>query len=287
MYTDCTLDCITWETDSITIKLTILDYVSKFSKKYSSELTTGASDADIDIMAEKIYAFESNIAKYMWTRTESRDPANTQRKKKISELQTNKLISDWAAFLNEIFEKVKVEGIDVDQDVVVNLADEKWFGNVDKAIAEAGMSDDDLSDYIAWRVHMSVVGYLGEDWREIADEFDQTVSGTEPKPRWQTCSDAANSAMEWPVGKLYVESDFKGESKQVTEEMVEDLMTAFRTDILRDADWMSEETKTQAKDKLDKIQVTMGYPDWLDDETELNARYTTFDVIGKQKKKIK
>jgi len=260
-------------------KAAYIDYISKFSMKYAADLGTGASEADINAMAAKIYEFESNIAKYMWTRTENRDPANTQRKRKVGELKTNKIIGNWVAYLNEIFAKVKVTGIDVDEDVIVNLADEKWFGNADKAIEEANMSDDDLLDYIAWRVHMSVVGYLGEDWRAIADEFDQIVSGTEPKPRWQTCSDAANSAMEWPVGKLYVESDFKGESKKVTEEMVEDLMEAFRTDILRDADWMSETTKIQAKDKLEKIQVNIGYPDWLDNEAELNKRYETFDVI--------
>lgn len=65
-------------------------------------------------------------------RTESRDPANTQRKRKISEIATNKLVGDWSAFLNEIFAKVGVSGIDVNDDTIVNAADEKWLGNVNK-----------------------------------------------------------------------------------------------------------------------------------------------------------
>lgn len=52
--------------------------------------------------------------------------------------------------------------------------------------------------------------------------------------------------LEWAVGKLYVEKDFKGESKQVTEEMIQDLFSAFRNEILNDATWMSEKTKDQA-----------------------------------------
>jgi len=123
--------------------------------------------------------------------------------------------------------------------------------------------------------------FLGKDWRDTGKEFDEIVSGTTPKPRWQTCSDAANGAMEWPVGKLYIEADFKGESKDVTEEMVGDLMEAFSTNILNDATWMSEETKLRAKDKLDKITVNIGFPDWINDEAELDKRYATFDVVGK------
>ena len=54
------------------------------------------------------------------------------------------------------------------------------------------MTDADLEDYIAWRIHMSVVGYLGDDWRETKKNFDEVVSGTVEQERWRTCSDAAN-----------------------------------------------------------------------------------------------
>ena len=62
--------------------------------------------------------------------------------------------------------------------------------------------------------------------------------------------------------------------------MVADLMEAFSTNILDDATWMSEATKVQAKDKLDKIQVNIGFPDWLDDQATVDAKYTTFVVSG-------
>lgn len=54
------------------------------------------------------------------------------------------------------------------------------------------MTDSDLEDYIAWRIHMSVVTYLGDDWRETRKNFDEVVSGTSEQERWRTCSDAAN-----------------------------------------------------------------------------------------------
>jgi len=97
----------------------------------------------------------------MWTRTESRDPANTQRKRELDVIQPNTIVSSWVDFLNNIFGKVNVDGIDVDGKEIVNLSDEKWFNNTNQAITEASMSNDDLMDYIAWRVHMSIIGYLG------------------------------------------------------------------------------------------------------------------------------
>jgi predicted metalloendopeptidase len=139
-----------------------IEYIVSYSSLYRDQLNTGASDEDIKNMAEKIYAFEKNIASMMWTRTENRDPANTQRKFVLSEVIKNDLISDWSIFLNDVFEKVSVTGIDTDGSEVVNVSDEKWFNNTNKAIEEAKMSDNDLKDYVAWRVHMSIISYLGK-----------------------------------------------------------------------------------------------------------------------------
>ena len=86
--------------------------------------------------------------------------------------------------------------------------------------------------------------------------------------------------MEWAVGKLYVEKDFQGESKEVTEKMIQDLFSAFRQEILDDATWMSEETKNAARDKLEKMRINVGYPDFINNEQELNAKYASFDVKG-------
>ena len=189
----------------------------------------------IEQMASKIYSFEYEIANRMWSKTENRDegwktgfgdfpfflffnhvrdPSNTQRKQKIENLTVNSVVSDWSEYLNEIFEKVHVAN-HVEAETFVNAADEKWFANVDSAIAAAKMSESDLKDYVAWRVHMALIPYLAADWRQIASDFAETISGTSSKPRWETCSDSTNSGFGfvWAVGKLYVEQDFADESR--------------------------------------------------------------------------
>lgn len=267
----------TVEADRERYREAYIKYIVDYSLKYRESLSTSATEESIRAMAEKIYNFESNIAKYMWSPTEGRDPANYQRKKVVGEIPGNEIVGNWDQFVNEIISKVNVD-YSIEVDTIVNLSDEKWFNNTNLAIDEAGMGNDDLLDYVAWRVHSNYIGYLGAEWRAISDEFTATISGQTPKPRWQTCSDAANSVMEWAVGKLYIEEDFQGESKEIMTGLVDNLFSAFRENILSDADWMSSETKVQALDKLEKITSNIAFPDWINEEDAVNEKYATLEV---------
>ena len=95
----------------------------------------------------------------------------------MEEVETNGLVSDWSQFLNDMFASFEIAGIDTTGDTIVNNSDRKWFAAVDKAIEAAEMSDDDIMDYVAWKVHLSVISYLGDDWRATADEFNEIISG--------------------------------------------------------------------------------------------------------------
>lgn len=95
----------------------------------------------------------------------------------MEEVETNNLVSDWSQFLNDMFASFEIAGIDTTGDTIVNNSDRKWFAAVDKAVEAAGMTDDDIMDYVAWKVHLSVISYLGDDWRATADEFNEIISG--------------------------------------------------------------------------------------------------------------
>ena len=95
----------------------------------------------------------------------------------MEEVETNNLVSDWSQFLNDMFASFEIAGIDTTGNTIVNNSDRKWFAAVDKAVEAAGMTDDDIMDYVAWKVHLSVISYLGDDWRATADEFNEIISG--------------------------------------------------------------------------------------------------------------
>jgi len=255
-------------------------YIKTFTQYYRSQYPeVNPTDEEIDTMANKIYEFERQVALNMWTSVENRDPANRTYKKPLAEVQTNSLVSDWSQFMNDMFAAMSITGIDTTSETIVNNSDRKWFAAVDQVIAATGMTNNDLMDYVAWKVHIGLVNYLGEDWRATRAEFDQIISGTTEQERWRTCSDRTNGAMEWPVGKLYIDADFSPDAKTKCEEMIVELQRAFSTEILNDADWMSPETKSQALEKLTKMKVNVAYPDWINDQTTVDENYATFDVV--------
>jgi predicted metalloendopeptidase len=78
----------------------------------------------------------------------------------------------------------------------------------------------------------------------------------------------ASTALGEPVGRLYVERHFPPEVKAKLKAMVDDLKRAFgnRIDALV---WMSQATKSRAKEKLATLIVGVGYPDQWQDYAKL------------------
>ncbi len=79
------------------------------------------------------------------------------------------------------------------------------------------------------------------------------------------------------VGKMFVESHFGAEAKQRMLELVGNLLKAFDTSI-DGLEWMSPATKAEAKKKLSKITVKIGYPDQWRDYTALSIKRD--DLVG-------
>lgn len=76
-----------------------------------------------------------------------------------------------------------------------------------------------------------------------------------------------NSVLGEAVGKMYVERYFPETSKAKMTELVKNLQIALGQHI-DGLDWMSDETKLKAHEKLDNFTVKIGYPDtWKDYST--------------------
>jgi putative endopeptidase len=97
-------------------------------------------------------------------------------------------------------------------------------------------------------------------------EFYSTVlrGVEEQEPMWRRGVGLVNGTLGEVVGKVYVAEHFPPEAKARMEELVANLIAAYEVSI-RELDWMSEETRVQALDKLSKFTPKIGYPDeWRD-----------------------
>jgi predicted metalloendopeptidase len=84
------------------------------------------------------------------------------------------------------------------------------------------------------------------------------------KPRWKRAVDTLEASLGESLGKLYVEQYFPAERKARMEELVKNLLAAYKQSI-DTLDWMSPATKKEAQAKLAKFTPKIGYPNrWKD-----------------------
>jgi predicted metalloendopeptidase len=123
-----------------------------------------------------------------------------------------------------------------------------------------------FQDYFKWKVINSFASSLSSDF--VAQDFkfyENTLSGKkEMKPEWERALNKVNGNIGQLLGKAFAERHFPEEAKEDVAQMVENLRAVFKERILA-LEWMSEETKEKALEKLASFNKKIGYPDkWRD-----------------------
>jgi putative endopeptidase len=127
-------------------------------------------------------------------------------------------------------------------------------------------SMDQWKEYLKWSVIDANASNLNEAMDQQNFEFySKELRGTEEqRPMWRRGVSVVNRSLGEIVGKVYVKKHFPEEAKRRMDTLVANLIKAYEVSI-KELDWMSDETKTQALDKLSKFRPKIGYPDkWRD-----------------------
>ena len=165
---------------------------------------------------------------------------------------------DWKAY----FAAMGVENI---EKLVVSQPSS--FANIMEVIATTPIEA--LRHYVAAHYIDAASSYLSEEFALASFEFfGKTMSGTqEIRPRWKRAMGVPNSILSEAVGQIYVAKYFPESEKARVELMVSNIQKAFSKHI-EALDWMSEETKAKAQEKLAAFTVKIGYPNkWKDYST--------------------
>ena len=140
---------------------------------------------------------------------------------------------------------------------------------------DAFWNNADLDDLKLWaRVHVIIgtASLLSHDY-DVAnfDFYGKVLSGTtQQRDRWRRGVSLVNGVCGEDVGREYVKRHFPESSKQRMGQLVDNLIDAYRVSITN-SDWLGEETKAKALEKLSKFTPMIGYTErWRD--------YTAFDV---------
>jgi len=236
---------------------------------YATTLFTlsGQSPRQAADSAQTVLRIETALAKDSMDRTLRRDPKN--RDHKMTRDAAVALAPNF--YLNRYFSDINTPAFSE-----MNVANPDFFKQVDAVIGSESL--DALKIYVQWHLLDGASPWLSTSYVNANFKFRQALTGQdEIKPRWKRCVAATDNALGEALGQRFVETTFGAEGKQRMLKMVDALEKSLDQDI-RTLPWMTDETKKQAKVKLDAIRNKIGYPDVWRDYSKLNVAQS--DLMG-------
>ena len=205
--------------------------------------------------ASTIMALETRVAGKHIKKEDARNWAGNYNKVALTDLSDVMPRFNWDGYLDEA-------GIADIGSVVIYMTG--YLGELDEIIQATDI--DTWKTYLRWTTLNTMAARLSADLDEQNfDFYSRTLSGVEEqRPMWRRGVDIVNGSLGEVVGKVYVNKHFPPEAKARMQALVGNVINAYEKSI-KELDWMGEETRAEALDKLSKFTPKIGYPDeWRD-----------------------
>ncbi|MFD3000720.1 M13 family metallopeptidase [Pontibacter toksunensis] len=211
--------------------------------------------------AQTVMLIETKLAQASRARVDLRDPYANYNKMTVQEFAKQNPNLRVSQLLTGM-------GAEAAKEIIIGQPD--FFMELNSMLKSVPLED--WKTYTQWHVARTAAPYLSHDFvQENFNFYGRVLSGAkEMQSRWKRVLRATDSALGEALGQLYVQETFSPEAKQKAIQMVDNLQEAFREHV-RDLDWMSEETKARALQKLGAFAVKIGYPDVWEDYQGLNV----------------
>jgi len=224
--------------------------------QYATQVFTlaGQSPQQAGDSAQTVLRVETALAKASMDRTARRDPKN--RDHKMSRDEAIGLGPNF--YLSRYFAATGAPSLST-----LNVTNPDFFKQVNGLLESESL--DALRTYVSWHLLDGAAPWLSQPFVNANFDMRKALTGqSEIKPRWKRCVSSTDDALGEALGQRYVEQTFGADGKQRMLKMVDALEKSLDQDI-RGLPWMTEDTKKQAKIKLDAIRNKIGYPDvWRD-----------------------
>lgn len=182
----------------------------------------------------------------------------------ISELKNPSLInnrytlSDIPAKLNNVITQddllLNYEGSAEDTIIIL---DEKAFSKAAEYLNDNNLQL--IKDYTKSLIYMNYADSVEQEIYKAYLTYQAQLSGlTEMESVEKSVNEQVQTSMKYELGRMYVDKYLSAEVKTNIKNMITDIQNIYRQRI-DNLSWMSAETKTAAKNKLDKMNVVVGY----------------------------
>lgn len=231
---------------------------ARIQRAYQSYLTrlfelTGHDAATARKNAAIVYDIEKQLATAHRTNIERRDVKANYNKLAVADLAQKQPNLRWTTLLSNL-------GAPVDS---VNVAQPGYYDKLNTLLTSVPI--DEWKVYLKGHALTNYATYLSQPFVEASFAYSKMLTGQAVrKTRAEEMTQAVDGSLGEALAQLYVKKYFPEAAKKRMAVLVDNLKKAFEARINR-LDWMSDSTKTRAKEKLYAFTEKIGYPDkWRD-----------------------
>jgi putative endopeptidase len=221
------------------------------------------SKEDADAAAIKILEMETKLVEPRLDKVAARDTRNYNNPRSIAQLQEMCPAIDWNKMIKDLGITKKID--------TILVAQPKYMVALNDFLENTPIED--IKTLIDWSTIDRSAGFLTTEIERANWEFySKTLSGAQKqRSAEERALGTVTGSVGEAIGKLYVEAKFPPEAKEKAEKMIANVITAFQNRIQK-LDWMTDETKAKAIEKLDKFTVKIAYPDEWKDYSDLMVK---------------
>ncbi len=217
----------------------------------------GYGEKEIEKLLEQEYAFEKEIASVIMSTAEQQAPDAMQR-------ILNRVTVEQLEEMSPNYPVVKItEALGLIGSDRIILQEPEWLLKMNELYKEENFEK--LKSYLLVHTLTRYGKNLDEETFRKLKKIENEVSGiTGSEPDEKLALDTVSKALTISVSKVYSQKYVGPEVREDVTNIIKECIGAYRT-MLSSEDWLSEETRKKAVEKLDNITVNAAYPDkWQD-----------------------
>ena len=200
--------------------------------------------------ADLVFNLETKIAKFMRTQEEDQDVEKSYNILSIEDINN---------IANKLGYKEILDKYDLSKAKKIIVSDPNFLEKFTELL-----TDENLEAFKAKQEYTLIKSntmYLDKKLIEISAKYSQEILGVYNMENNSTLAYYVTSSIfSDALGKAYVDKYFDPKTKQEVINMMEDIKETYRRRI-RELDWIKEETKNKAIEKINKLSLHVGYPD--------------------------
>jgi len=213
-------------------------------------MLTLAGKKGVDALAKDVMALETRMAQLTKTGEERRDVPNMFNPTTVEGLAKLAPDVNWKAYYTQLGNPTPGK---------LAITTPKYFEALSTIFKSAKPAT--WQAYLTVRVLDTSAVALPKAFDDEVFKLTAALTGvTEQRERWKRCVDETSQAMPELLGQPYVAQYFPGESKDLATKLIAAIVDVMNQQ-LGTLDWMTDQTKAQARGKLGKIEALVGYPD--------------------------